>query len=185
MKSVYEHALGIMAQGDETLAEKIKEFMESLPKSFKSKLDRYLSDGAVEKEKVRYEFHDGGDEISITIGSAVNANKDYLNLSLAKVTVPDLMCWPRFDGERQIGSFSVFMYADSNPRTKPVRVTYEYTVKRVDKKVLLSISTPKFLSFKEENKALLEKYGLTEAHEHAKGRAFEIDTQSILNKNIR
>ena len=185
MKSVYEHALGIMTQGDETLTEKMKEFMESLPKSFKSKLDRYLSDGAVEKEKVRYEFHDAGDEISITVGSAVNANKDYMNLSLSKVTMADLMCWPRYEGERQIGSFSIFMYADSNPRTKPVRVTYDYTVKRAGKNVLLSISTPKFLSFKEENIALLEKYGLTEAHEHAKSKSFEVDTQSVLNKKVR
>lgn len=184
MKIVYEHALNMMYQGDETLTEKIKEFFESLPKSFSSKLDRYLSDGASEKGKLRYEFHDSGEDISISVGSASNSNKDYLTLTLSKVTVADLMCWPRFEGERTIGSFSVYMY-DDNPRSKPVRVTYEYNVKKVNKKVILTISTPKFLSFKDENKALLEKYGLSEAHETAKSKAYEIDTQKILNRNSR
>ena len=184
MKMIYEHALSMMCQGDETLAGKIKEFIDSLPKSFSSKLDRYLTEGASEKGKIRYDFHDSGDEISITIGSASNYNKDYLNLSLSKVTVADLMCWPRFEGERTIGSFSVYMY-DDNPRSKPVRVTYEYNVKKVNKKVILTISTPKFLYFKDENKALLEKYGLSEAHETAKSKVYEIDTQKILNRNSR
>ena len=181
MKLKYKNALGIMYQGEPTLTKVIQKFVDEFPEAFQRKINLGRENGITSKEGKRYEFEDSNNEFTVSLGSSTNSSKEYVNLYLKGISNDDMTCWPRFEGERLIGYLTMYLYPKEG-RGKPVIVSYDYYVKKVNKQVVLNITT----NVNSENKETgerLEAYGLLGVQHDVINSFYVVDTNKILSDN--
>ena len=92
-----------------------------------------------------------------------------------------MTCWPRFEGERLIGYITMYLYPTEG-RGKPLIVSYDYYVKKIDKKVMLTITT-NVNSENKDNGDRLEAYGLLGVQQDVINGYYQVDTNQILADN--
>lgn len=181
MKLKYKNALGIMCQGEQGLAKVIQKFVDEFPEAFQRKINLGRENGITSKEGKRWEFEEEGNEFSASLGSSKNPSKDYVSLWLKGISNDDMTCWPRFEGERLIGYITMYLYPTEG-RGKPLIVSYDFYVKKVEKNVVMTIST-NVNSEDKDNADRLEAYGLSEIHQNVLNGFYKIDTKQILADN--
>ncbi len=181
MKLKYKNALGIMYQGEPTLTKVIQKFVDEFPEAFQRKINLGRENGITSKEGKRYEFEESGNEFSVSLGSSTNCSKEYINLWLKGISNDDMTCWPRFEGERLIGYITMYLYPTEG-RGKPLIVSYDYYVKKIDKKVMLTITT-NVNSENKDNGDRLEAYGLLGVQQDVINGYYQVDTNQILADN--
>lgn len=181
MRLRYKNCLEMMCKGNEDLTKIIRELMNNLPNKMIKKIDKREETGvAIENEK-RWEYALNDDALSISVGSAKNSH-DYMCLYLHSVTADDLNNWPKYEAPKKIGYLTIYMQHGVSYK-KDSQVTYEYYAKRVNDNLILTINCPKFSSVNKENKELLEKYGLLDAHLGIVDSRYGIDPIALLANN--
>lgn len=181
MRLRYKNSLEMMCQGNEDLTKIIRNFMDNLPSKIVKKIDKNEETGVAIDDDKRWEYVLNDDSLSISVGSSKN-HHDYMSLALRSVRADDLNNWPKFEDKKKIGYLTVYMQYGVSYK-KDSQVTYEYYVKRVNDKLILTINCPKFSSADKENRELLEKYGLLDAHLGIIDSRYGIDPATILANN--
>lgn len=184
MRKDYENSLKMMMQGDEDLAVIIKNFVDRFPPSLVKKINESKRKGIVISEDRRWIFEDNGKEFSISLGGSGNSNKDYMSMYLASTPDEKLKNWPKFEGEKLVGYITIYMQDKSKRGSKPIRVTYDFYARRIEKKLLMNVTTNLNASFK-DNEEMLQYYGLSGIHQRVTNGYYEVDTSKIVKSDKR
>lgn len=179
MKRSYENTLKVIYQGDPDLAELIRGYIEKFPKAISDKMAAYKPKGVAIEDGKRWSYEDSDSKLSISLEKANDSHKEHMILYLTSIIDEKLRCWPRFEGEKLIGYITLFLYDETNQKSKPAQVNYDFYVRRVGKKLMMNVTT-NFNGHLKDNRALLEKYGMAEMHENVVAGYYEIDTSKIL-----
>ena len=185
MRKEYKNTIQVMSQGDEGLAKVIKAFVDSFPKSLNDKLEAHKKRGITTTEEKRWVFEEHGNELSVSLGkNNSTSSKDYMNMFVVGISDEQLKHWPKYEGEKMIGFVTIYLYNENNKREKPLQLSYDFYVRRVEKKLVMSISTNFNAAYK-ENAERLEAYGLSDIHNNIINSYYVIDTEKILQNNNR
>lgn len=184
MKKTYENTIAMMTQGDQMLAELLSKYISEFPDLLVSKIEKRKKDGIVFKDNKRWMFEDNENELSISVGKNDASCKDIMSLLITSTTDERLKSWPKFEGERLIGSITFYLYNPNNRKEKPLRASYDFYAKRIEKSIVMTISTNVNASFK-ENAERLEEYGLSEIHHNIINNHYVLDVDRILRSESR
>ena len=181
MRYDYDNALKMMLQGDEDLAKLIQTFIAEFPERLTSKIEARKKHGIVIEGKKRWVYEETPASFNISVGKAADTCKDYMSLHLKSVTQEKLKNWPKYVGEELIGYFTIYLYDKEKPKKTPMRTSYDFLCKRVEKDIFMRITTNVTRVVKEEAE-LLEKYGLNEIQEGIINNNYKIDIEKVLSK---
>lgn len=185
MRKEYKNTIQVMSQGDEGLAKLMQSFVNGFPKLFKDKLEAHKKRGIASTEDKRWVFEEHGNELSISMGkNNSSSSKDYMNMFVVGISDEQLRHWPKHEGEKMIGYVTLYLYNENNKREKPLQLSYDFYVRRVEKKLVMNISTNFNAAYK-ENAERLENYGLSDIHNNIINSYYVIDTEKILQNNSR
>ena len=184
MKKNYSNALHMMTQSDEELSKIINDFVNGIPKVIQNKINSNKTNGKNTKDDKVWVFEDVGDGFSVTVGKPGVSCKDIMSLYLTGITDEQLKCWPRDEGEKLIGYFTMYLYNKEKPKEKPLRLSYDFIARRIEKNIIMSVTTNVNVAL-DNNHETMDSYGLTHIHERIVNSHYVIDANKILQSKCR
>lgn len=184
MKINYENTMKIMLQGEENLARIINEIFDGFPKSLKDKINLGRACGNARKDGKYWDFEDNGEEFTLSIGKQGTTCKDIISVYLKGVSTDMIKSWPRHEGEKLIGYITFHLYNPQNRKEKPIQANYDFTVKRIEKMLVMEIKSNANASFEDVAKRL-EENGLSEIHSNIIDSHYVVDLNKILKDKKR
>ena len=111
MKINYENAINIMSQGNEELRSLIDNVFKNLPPVIIDKINHGITEGEGFKKKHKWEYKDNGEYFHLFITESNELYpKDCLALTLSSLPKRKLQDWPDNEGEKNIGSLTIYLY---------------------------------------------------------------------------
>lgn len=180
----YDNALKLMLAANEELAKRINEFIEKIPDRVKKKIEEHYEQGKVVHEGNIWSFYNSGKDLSISVGSEKNNNRDYMSLYLNLLHREDLSSMRSYNEEKLVGFVVFYLYGDHR-KTKPLQLNYDVYVCKKQNRHLLTLSTRVNPYFK-DNAQLIKDNGFDEVVKSISNkRCFTINLDEVLPNKKR